>query len=393
MLPMLEYFRHMFGNYGWAIIMVTLVIKFILLPLSIKQTQSSQKMQTQMAKLKPEIERIQEKYNQRKKKYESDPEKLEEVHKEFQGQMSDLYKTKGMVNPLGGCLPTLLQFPILIALYWSFSGPPFQPSIAYMNLQATSEASTKDKSQIKFVKSNTSNFVDSNGKLNRISIETNIPEKLLVGESYELKLKSVLGKGEIPKEEIQWHLMAKGQNPSVPIKQVDKSNWSNGLIDFQIDSSDKSKATIKALKSTEKFSLQAAIPEARGHQRFLFIEDLGRLGLYNKETKDIHWDIIVLVILMGASFWASNKLMMGSTPTQPSLDKEQEAMQKQMQNLMPIMFLGMMAFLPIPAGVFLYFIVSNVIQLLQSLVMQKFPPKDDEINKISNHENKLKVVV
>jgi membrane protein insertase Oxa1/YidC/SpoIIIJ len=85
--------------------------------------------------------------------------------------------------------------------------------------------------------------------------------------------------------------------------------------------------------------------------------------------------------------------MMGSTPTQPSLDKEQEAMQKQMQNLMPIMFLGMMAFLPIPAGVFLYFIVSNVIQLLQSLVMQKFPPKDDEINKISNHENKLKVVV
>ena len=58
MLPMLEYFRHALGNYGWAIILVTIVIKVALLPLSIKQTQSSRKMQSQMGKIKPELDRF-----------------------------------------------------------------------------------------------------------------------------------------------------------------------------------------------------------------------------------------------------------------------------------------------------------------------------------------------
>ena len=65
---------------------------------------------------------------------------------------------------------------------------------------------------------------------------------------------------------------------------------------------------------------------------------------------------------------------MGSSPQMPSLDDSQQEVQKQMQNLMPIMFLGMMAFLPIPAGVFLYFIASNIIQLLQTFLVQKLIP-------------------
>ena len=68
MLPLLEFFRELLGNYGWSIILVTIVIKLALLPLSLKQVHSSQKMQSQMAKLKPELAKIQEKYNLRKKK-------------------------------------------------------------------------------------------------------------------------------------------------------------------------------------------------------------------------------------------------------------------------------------------------------------------------------------
>jgi YidC/Oxa1 family membrane protein insertase len=387
MLPMLEYFRHVFGNYGWAIILVTVVIKVALTPLSIKQLESSQKMQAQMAKIKPELDHIQEKYNQRKKKYESNPQKLEEIQREFQDQMTALYRGNGAMNPLSGCLPTLLQFPLLIALYWTFSGPPFQASILHAPLKASAEASTKNSLSLKKVSSSSVNFVDDNGKTARLKLESNIPEKLMVGQPYELTLKQLSGKAVLPKEGIQWNLLAKGQNPQLANQTYKNNSWAKGIVDLKVSETDPTKATITALKPTERFTLQVQVPEARGHEGFFFIKDLGRLGINNKATGELHWDIIVLILLMGASFWISNKVMMNNTPQPPSLDKSQQDMQKQMQNIMPIMFLGMMAFFPIPAGVFIYFIVSNVFQLAQSLYVKKFslPPQvEPKISEITS---------
>lgn len=373
MLPMLEYFRHALGNYGWAIILVTLVIKLALLPLSIKQMQSSRKMQAQMSKIKPELERIQEKFNQRKKKYENNPEKLEEVQKEFQEQMMVLYRDNGAMNPLGGCLPTLLQLPLLIALYWTFSGPPFQAAILHLPLQASQEVSTKTNS--KTLNSSTVNFVDANGQLSRLKLESNISNRLLVGEEYKLSLKQIAGKGELPTEKIKWNILAKGQNPHQVEHKPDSNAWAEGVIDLNVSGKE---AQMKALKPTEKFTLQVQVPETRGHQSFLFIQDLGRLGFMNHETKQIHWDIVILILLMGLSFWFSNKTMMNGSMQPPSLDENQKEMQKQMQNLMPIMFLAMMAFFPIPAGVFIYFVVSNVFQILQSVLMGKIMPLENQ---------------
>ena len=61
-LPMLEYFRHVFGNYGWAIIVVTIIVKVVLYPLTKKQTDSMKKMQA----LQPKIKILQERFNQQK---------------------------------------------------------------------------------------------------------------------------------------------------------------------------------------------------------------------------------------------------------------------------------------------------------------------------------------
>jgi YidC/Oxa1 family membrane protein insertase len=375
MLPMLEYFRHALGNYGWAIILVTIVIKVALLPLSIKQTQSSRKMQSQMGKIKPELDRIQEKFNQRKKKHENNPEKLEEIQKEFQEQMMVLYRENGVMNPLGGCLPTLLQLPLLIALYWTFSGPPFQPALLHLPLQASAEVSTK--SSLKTLSSPTVNFVAHDGQLSRLKLESDIPNKLLVGKDYKLNLKQVFGKGELPSQTINWNILAKGQNPHQAEHKPDSSAWAKDVINLNVLENGQS-AQIKALKPTEKFAIQVEIPEKRGHQTFLFIKDLGRLGFMDHETKEIHWDIVVLILFMGLSFWFSNKTMMTGNPQPPSLDDSQQEMQKQMQNLMPIMFLGMMAFFPIPAGVFIYFIVSNVFQILQTVLIPKFFPINEK---------------
>jgi YidC/Oxa1 family membrane protein insertase len=85
-------------SFGFAIIVFTMIIKLLTLPLTFKQLQASKKMQ----ELQPEIQKLQ-------KKYKDDREKLSKA------QM-DLYKEAG-VNPLGGCLPTLIQMPVWFALY------------------------------------------------------------------------------------------------------------------------------------------------------------------------------------------------------------------------------------------------------------------------------------
>ena len=91
------------GNYGIAIIIVTILMRIIVFPLTLKQEKSMKKMR----ELQPELEKI-------KEKYKDSPQ-------EYQQKTAELYRENG-VNPLGGCLPLLIQMPIFVALYWAFSG-------------------------------------------------------------------------------------------------------------------------------------------------------------------------------------------------------------------------------------------------------------------------------
>lgn len=92
--------EHINGSYGLAIIIVTIIIRLCLLPLMVKQLQSSKAMQ----KLKPEMEKLQS-----RKDLKDDPQK-------FQQEMMMLYQKHG-VNPFAGCLPIFIQMPILLAFY------------------------------------------------------------------------------------------------------------------------------------------------------------------------------------------------------------------------------------------------------------------------------------
>lgn len=86
------------GSYGLTIILFTLVIKLIILPLDIKQRKSMRAMQD----IQPKIDAI-------NKKYEKDPEKKSQ-------KTMELYK-KEKINPMGGCLPMLIQMPVLFAMF------------------------------------------------------------------------------------------------------------------------------------------------------------------------------------------------------------------------------------------------------------------------------------
>jgi YidC/Oxa1 family membrane protein insertase len=92
------------GNYGVSIILLTIVINAALFPLRYKSVTASQKMQ----KIQPRIKAIQEKY---KKLKPTDPKR-----QQMNSEVMALYKEHG-VNPLGGCLPLLLQMPFLFAFY------------------------------------------------------------------------------------------------------------------------------------------------------------------------------------------------------------------------------------------------------------------------------------
>lgn len=106
------------GNYGIAIIIITILMRIALFPLTLKQEKSMKKMK----ELEPEVNKI-------KEKYKDDPQ-------EVQKQMAELYRTNN-VNPLGGCLPLLLQLPVFVALYYAFSGNaiPNDATFLWFNLK------------------------------------------------------------------------------------------------------------------------------------------------------------------------------------------------------------------------------------------------------------------
>ncbi len=102
-------YAHVVSNYGWAIVLMTVLIKLVLMPLTHKSYVSMQKMQ----ELAPEIKAIRARYKGKKdKKGRPDLEAQRKMNEE----VTALYKREG-VNPAGGCLPMLIQFPVLLAFY------------------------------------------------------------------------------------------------------------------------------------------------------------------------------------------------------------------------------------------------------------------------------------
>ncbi len=95
----LEAIHSVVGNWGWAILGVTLVIKLIFFPLS----SASYRSMANMRKFTPKIQQLKERYG-------DDRQRMSQA-------MMELYK-KEKINPLGGCLPMLVQIPVFIALYW-----------------------------------------------------------------------------------------------------------------------------------------------------------------------------------------------------------------------------------------------------------------------------------
>jgi YidC/Oxa1 family membrane protein insertase len=95
----LEWLHKMVGNWGWAIILLTILIKAVFYPLSV----ASYRSMAHMRKMQPRMQALKERFG-------DDKQKLNQA-------MMEMYKTE-KINPLGGCLPILVQIPVFISLYW-----------------------------------------------------------------------------------------------------------------------------------------------------------------------------------------------------------------------------------------------------------------------------------
>ncbi|UCZ53128.1 membrane protein insertase YidC [Bacillus shivajii] len=114
---LLKFFASMFdGNYGLSIILMTLMLRVSLMPLMMKQYKNQMHMREKMSVIQPEVNKVKEKYKEKKDR---------ESQQKMQKEMMELYQ-KHNFNPLTsmGCLPMMIQFPILIGFYYAIMRTP-----------------------------------------------------------------------------------------------------------------------------------------------------------------------------------------------------------------------------------------------------------------------------
>jgi membrane protein insertase Oxa1/YidC/SpoIIIJ len=467
LLPILQVFHDLTHSYGWAIIMLTVLVRAIVWPLQTSSTRSMQRMSL----LQPALKQLQE-------KYKDQPEVLSKKSMEFM--------SKNKMNPLGGCLPTLVQLPVLLALFATFTGPPFQDK----DIPVKVTLLKPDAKDVKIVQNpnsgGTSPYVGENGARAKFNVQpgdetlvwgrdgsgqqTNQPNTIdfrvnalegnpppnfhplwkIVNDPNGAKIDPHSGQAVFPHEgEILVSATFPGTNAQpieVPIKVDPKpqgegdGGWMNMFNQFgggkdayktktesstsqsTIDVNGKQvtvavtpgPSTVVAGRGGVVFELKpingsleglqpewrimkdpnaatidenghatfpipgevtiaAAIPATAKNDRFYFVSSIGKVAKGAELFKPQNWDVLGLLIAFAITMWMSSKLMSPSSAATANMDPDQAAIQKQTQQTMPIMVTGMFFFFALPAGVFLYLVVSNVLQTFQSWLIYRSP--------------------
>ncbi len=329
LLPILDFFYGLVPSYGLAIIALTVVIRLALFPLSAGSIRNARRMriaQPVMQKRQAEI----------KAKYASNPQKQQE-------ELGSLMKEFG--SPLAGCLPLVVQMPILFALFATLRGSPFADVPYTLNLKVLPAEQIASVEPKPFNSASHSIFVTETNHVPLIA---------------SLESGTKLGVGDKP--QVLLHTRAGDSFASV-LDGIDngdtfKPTWSvskgEGVV--SVDQN----GTITALAPGDA-TVEAKIPGLAARSGFLFIKALGQVGLMTDGA--VNWDIAILVAGFGASLFASQILSGMGMPTNPQ--------QSTANKITPVMITGMFLFFPLPAGVLLYMVIANVFQALQTFLLSR----------------------
>ena len=319
---MMSFFSNIFGyalniiyeivkNYGLAIILFSILLKLLLLPLTIKQQKTLKKSQ----KLQVKLKEIQDKYS-------NNPEKLNQ-------EMMDLYKRENM-SPFSGCLSSILQIILLLAMFYLVSKP-----LTYMKKVDSEEINTYKEA-----------IVQEQGEN---SISTTYPEISIIK-----------------------YINQKQDNPEENNTEVG-GNVDNTTVE-----------TTENVVDTEELEEKVKINEDLYiNMNFLGV-DLSSIPKDN--YKD--WKVFIIPLLYIISSCVSIKLTQIQTkqPEKKEDEKKKDEepdmtaqMNKSMTWMMPI--LAVSVSLVAPLGLALYWLINNILMIIERIVIDKFiVPKEEEDN-------------
>lgn len=323
-IDFLKMLSNIFGNYGLGIIALTIIIRLAMWPLNVSQQRSMKTMQM----LQPKMKAIQD-------RYKNNPQMMQQ-------KMMEFYK-ENKFNPMAGCMPLLIQMPIFILLYTSLMSPQFismagQSKFLFINrLDATLKGNAGISNDGTFFVSSRDTF----------SLNKNV--KVFVGD-----------------EELQ---NAKLSNPRTALK-VQGDIVPGEPVDLKI-SLDDFDLKFSQLEKITKVEATVTDNSTREIEKVTF-DRQDNLLIASVPTTDsrtsFNYDVLILVAIFGASMFLTQKIMMATNKMQQA-DPAQEAMQKTLGTMMPIMLTATFLFIPIPAGVLLYLIASNIIQVGQTIII------------------------
>jgi len=361
MLPILDFFYGIVPSYGLAIVALTLVIRLAVYPLSAGSIRSMRRMKVAQPAMQKRVKELQE-------KYKDDPVKQQQA-------MKEVYQEFG--NPLAGCLPVLLQMPILFALFATLRGSPFSDVNYTLNLQILPSEQIEQIQPQAFA-TKPQNIYITEGVHRPVIAILPSGNRLAVGQQETVEFQTAKG------EPLRKLLEDYSQTDNMPRWKAIKGE---GRISID------EQGHIKALAPGE-VTIQGTAPGIASDKGFLFINALGRVGAVDPgfiTTADdgslqirwgaIHWDIIVMVVGFGVSLWV-NQLLSGqqggnANPQQATVNK-----------ITPVLFSGMFLFFPLPAGVLLYMLVANIFQTLQTFILSR-EPLPENLQKLVEAEEKV----
>lgn len=366
MLPILDFFYGVVPSYGLAIVALTLVVRFALYPLSAGQIRNMRKMKVAQPIMQKRQKEIQE-------RYKNDPTKMQE-------EQAKLIQEFG--NPLAGCLPLVVQMPILFALFATLRGSPFSDINYTVDLQVVPKDQIEQVAAAPVVPVITKpqNIYVADGV--HFPVLAMVPEgnKIPVGNATTIDFQSASGKPFNG-------LIKEYSNPGLqPHWQVTK-----GQDRVKVDETGK----VTALQPGDA-TIQGTIPGIASKTGFLFIKALGDVGVIDPDVpvgdgsfniNAVRWDVLFLVLGFGISLYV-NQLLSGQSGGGGGADETPAQQSQQAVNkFLPVIFSGMFLFIPLPSGVLLYMLIANIFQTLQSFILSR-EPLPENLQKIIDEEAK-----
>jgi YidC/Oxa1 family membrane protein insertase len=337
MLPILDFFYGKFPSYGLAIVALTLVIRIALFPVNANQLRNMRNMKIANPIMQKRIKDVQE-------RYKGDPTKQQQ---EVAKVNSENFKEFG--NPLAGCLPALLQMPILFALFATLRGSPFSDINYAVNFQV---APTQIESQAFTTPPQNIYFADRVHYPVQATVATGT--NLAIGSETKVLVQAIEG------TKIESFADVSSKFPEIDLSLKWQVTKGEGIVEVSPD------GTVKALSAGEA-TVQATIPGLAASKGFLFIKALGEVGVSNPDGS-LKLDILAMILAFGISLYI-NQNISGAKSGGSGDTQQQDTMNK----ITPVIFSGMFLFFPLPAGVLLYMLVANVFQTAQAFIISREP--------------------